>query len=93
MCQAVAAGWHYKSAAQLEEIGNAIGRERILVMHGTIDNMITYPHAEVLVKELGGEDSGLTKVVFKGRGHVIPLEERKEFAKIISDLVAKTEGL
>ena len=40
MCQAIAAGWHHKSAEQLEALGDAVGRERIQVMHGTVDNMI-----------------------------------------------------
>ena len=93
MCQAIAAGWHHKSAAQLEAIGDAIGRERILVMHGTVDNMIKYVHAEVLARELGGEESGLKKVVFGGRGHVLPMEIRREFGEIIADMVAKAEAL
>lgn len=40
VCQAIAAGWHHKSAEQLKELGDAVGRERIQVMHGTVDNMI-----------------------------------------------------
>jgi hypothetical protein len=34
MLQAVAAGWHHKSAEQLKEIGDKVGRERIMVVHG-----------------------------------------------------------
>jgi len=93
ICQAIAAGWHHKSPAQLQEIGNKVGRERIQVMHGTIDNMITVPHAEVLVKDLGGEASGVKRIIFEGRGHVLPMEERKEFARLIADIVAKTDLL
>jgi hypothetical protein len=33
MLQAVAAGWHHKSAAQLKEIGDNVGRERISACH------------------------------------------------------------
>ena len=62
-------------------------------MHGTADNMIKYVHAEVLVRELGGEESGLTRVVFEGRGHVLPMEARKDFADSIADMVAKAEAL
>ena len=40
VCQAIAAGWHHKSAEQLETLGDAVGRERIQVLHGTVDNMI-----------------------------------------------------
>lgn len=93
ICQAVAAGWHHKSTAQLKEIGDRVGRERIQVMHGTIDNMITVPHAEVLVKDLGGEESGVKRIIFDGRGHVLPMEERREFARLVADIVAKAEAL
>ncbi|MCJ1244200.1 hypothetical protein MMC30_001398 [Trapelia coarctata] len=93
ICQAIAAGWHHKSPAQLKEIGDKVGRERIQVMHGTTDNMITVPHAEVLVRELGGEGSGVKRIIYEGRGHVLIMEERREFAKLIEDIVAKTEAL
>lgn len=62
-------------------------------MHGTIDSMITHPHAEVLVRELGGEEQGITKYIFEGRGHVLMLEERKEFARLIAALIEKTEAM
>lgn len=91
--QAIAAGWHHKSAAQLKELADKVGRDRIQVMHGTIDSMITYPHAEVLVRELGGEEQGVTKYIFEGRGHVLMLEERKEFARLIAALIEKTEAM
>jgi len=93
MLQAIAAGFHHKSARQLEELGDKVGRERILVMHGTIDQMITYPHAEVLLKELGGEERGVTRCIFPGRGHVLMMEERKEFARLVEAMIEKTEAL
>ncbi|KAI9816458.1 MAG: hypothetical protein M1827_001590 [Pycnora praestabilis] len=93
MMQAIAAGWHHKSPAQLKKLGDEVGRERIQVVHGTIDRMITVPHAEVLVKDLGGEDAGVTRLIFDGRGHVLPVEQRKEFASLIEAFVKKTEGL
>lgn len=93
LCQAVAAGWHHKSADQLKELGDAVGRERISIIHGTSDNMITFPHAEVLVKELGGEDSGLSKTVFEGKGHVLPVEEDKEFNRLITEIVSRAANL
>ncbi|KAL7620579.1 hypothetical protein AAE478_009574 [Parahypoxylon ruwenzoriense] len=37
LLQLIAAGWHHKSPAQLKELGDRIGRERILVLHGTDD--------------------------------------------------------
>ena len=62
-------------------------------MHGTIDNMITYPHGKMLVKDLGGEDSGLEWIPFEGKGHVLPLEERIEFGRLIEAVVSKTEKM
>ena len=91
LLQAVAVGYHKKSPAQLREMADNVGRERIQVLHGTIDNLITFPHAKVLVDALGGEDAGVTKVVFEGRGHYIPMEERQRFKGVIESLIEKTE--
>lgn len=92
ICQALAAGWHKKSPEQLKEIAEKIGRERILVAHGTTDNLITVPHGEILAKELG-ENMGVTKRIFEGRGHYLPIEERAEFRKLIEGIVEKTEAM
>ena len=91
--QAIAAGWHHKSAAQLNELANRIGRSRIQVMHGTIDLMITVPHGEVLARELGGADAGVTVVIKEGIGHVIMMEERAEFKRLIEAMIEKTSHL
>lgn len=93
MAQAIAAGWHHKSPAQLKELGDRVGRERIQVVHGTEDRMLTFPHAEMLLKELGGEEAGVTKKFFQGQGHVIPIEKRKEFNQLIEDMVEKSRSL
>lgn len=93
IAQAIAAGWHHKTPAQLGELGDRVGRERILVMHGTQDRMITFPHAEMLLRELGGEEKEVRKEFFGEMGHVIPIEKRREFNRIIEEMVEKTEGL
>ncbi|MCJ1351463.1 MAG: hypothetical protein MMC33_001447 [Icmadophila ericetorum] len=96
MLQAIAAGWHHKSPEQLKQIGDQIGRERIQVLHGTIDNMITVPHGDVLAKGLGWEKSqksGVRKLIYEGRGHVLILEEKDEFNRVIAEIVDKTEGI
>ena len=93
ICQAMAAGWHKKSPEQLKDIADKVGRERIIVVHGTLDNLITVPHGEVLAQELGGEKMGVTKRIFEGRGHYLPLEERVEFRKLIEGIVEKTEAM
>ncbi|CAF9942506.1 MAG: hypothetical protein ALECFALPRED_009781 [Alectoria fallacina] len=93
ICQALAAGYHKKSPNQLKQIADKVGRERILVIHGTADNLITVPHAEVLVRELGGEERGVEKRIFDGRGHYIPIEEREAFRGLIEGIVGKAEGI
>ena len=62
-------------------------------MHGTVDNMITVPHAEMLVKDLGGEGLGVKRVIFQGRGHVLLMEERAAIARLITDMVERTEAM
>lgn len=91
--QAIAAGWHNKSAKQLNQMANAIGRDRIQVVHGTIDPMITIPHAEVLVMELGGEENGITRVIVKNGSHALIWEQREEINSAIARLVDKTEAM
>lgn len=93
LCQLVAAGWHHKSAEQLEKIGDEVGRERILVFHGTRDGMVDFVHGEMLLKDLGGEERGVTKYFVEGLGHVAPVEIRKEFNALIEGRIAKTSAM
>lgn len=90
-CQAIAAWWHHKSASQLRELGDFVGRNRILVIHGTEDRMITVPHAHIIIADLQGE--GLTSRIFEGRGHLLPIEERKEFKAMLEAFIERTEKL
>ncbi|KAL9603262.1 MAG: hypothetical protein Q9219_001283 [cf. Caloplaca sp. 3 TL-2023] len=92
ICQAIAAGWHHKSPTQLKELADKVGRERIQVLHGTIDKMITLPHGETLARELG-EKEGLTKIFFQGRGHVLHMEEQDVYNKALESMMEKTERL
>lgn len=91
--QAIAAGWHHKSPEQLQEIADKVGRQRILVLHGKHDRMITFPHGEMLLRELGGEEGGVTKAFYEDQGHVVPIEKRKEFHALIEGMVEKVKGL
>lgn len=93
ICQLYAAGFHHKSPEQLKELGDAVGRDRILVFHGTADKMIDFVHGEMLLRELGGEESGVTKSFHEGLGHVGPLEIRKEFQRIVEERIAQTAAL
>ncbi|KIW13055.1 hypothetical protein PV08_08242 [Exophiala spinifera] len=90
MLQAIAAGWHHKSTAQIARLGDEVGRERIAVLHGTADRMITFYHAELLKDELG---QGIEYKVWKGKGHVLMWEEEDEFNGFLEEFFARCDGL
>ena len=54
---------------------------------------VNFIHGEMLLRELGGEESGVTKSFHEGIGHVAPFEMRKEFNKIIADNIEKSENI
>jgi hypothetical protein len=85
MLQAIAAGWHHKSPAQLEEIGDKVGRERIMVIHGTKDNMITVPHGRKLIEWLK-PGVGIIK---EGMGHVAMIEEERWHNEMVEAQIEK----
>ncbi|MCJ1280711.1 hypothetical protein MMC26_000028 [Xylographa opegraphella] len=93
LCQAVSTVTHKKSVEQLRQVTETVGGSRIQLLHGTIDNLITIPHAHVLYDRLGGEAAGVTKTIFEGRGHYLPWEERQEFRSLIESLVEKVQAL
>ena len=71
VAQAVAAGWHFKSGADLRRLGDEVGRDRVCVVHGRSDRMITFPHAETLVEELRKGDEGVRTEFFEDQAHVV----------------------
>lgn len=71
LLQLIAAGWHHKSPQQLKEMADRLGRDRILVLHGTDDNMISVPHGRKLIEYLK-PGVGLIE---EGLGHA-PIAER-----------------
>ncbi len=74
MLQLVAAAFHRKSPAQLAAMADNVGRERIMVLHGTDDDMISVPHGRKLVDYIR---PGTAHIV-EGMGHA-PLIERWEW--------------
>lgn len=89
IAQAICAGWHYKSDEQLKEIADEVGRDRIMVLHGTGDQMLTFPHGEVLRK-------GLEPVRWwlrEGKGHVLLLEDENWFHGVLEEHIRETEAL
>lgn len=88
--QAIAAGWHFKSTAQIKEIGDVVGRQRICVVHGTGDRMIDFHHFGLLKEELG---EGGDYKVWEGRGHVLVWEVEDEFNKFLEGRFEKCERM
>lgn len=84
MLQAIAAGWHVKTKEHLLEIKDKVGAERIAVLHGTIDRMITFKHFEIIKEEMG---PGPMYRVWDGRGHVLMWEEADEFNAFVKEFV------
>lgn len=78
--QAIAAGWHFKSVAQIKEIGDKVGRQRICVVHGTQDRMIDFHHFELFREQFG---EGPAYRVWEGKGHVLVWEVEDEFNEFL----------
>lgn len=81
ICQLAAAAMHRKSPEQLKEMADKLGRERILIMHGTGDNMITVPNGEKLIR-LVQPGVGL---IIPGMGHAPVMERAKWFNSLLEE--------
>ena len=94
IAQALAAGWHKKTEEDLARMAAEVGRERIFVMHGSDDKMITVQHGRVLIKAFsgGGKGEEVDHIIWEGQGHVIPIEKRKEFGAMIEERVDRWHG-
>lgn len=71
LMQLVGAGWHHKSPEQLRQLGDAVGRGRIAVIHGDADDMIDVHHGRLLAQHL---QPGVVEIV-QGMGHA-PIMDR-----------------
>lgn len=89
MLQAIAAGWHYCDEKRLKELGDRVGRERIMVLHGTRDNMITVPHGRKLIAQI---QPG-TAVIREGKGHVFMLEDWRWHNEMVEGMIEKVSKL
>ncbi|KAF2972851.1 hypothetical protein GQX73_g850 [Xylaria multiplex] len=90
LLQVIACGWHYKSAAQLRGLGDKIGRQRILVIHGTEDKIISVPHGRKLIEYLQPGKS----LVVDGMGRkFLALESPGQKAKVTLTLPARIPSL
>ncbi|KAL2821818.1 Alpha/Beta hydrolase protein [Aspergillus cavernicola] len=88
LMQVVACYFHHKTAAQLRGLGDTVGRERIAVLHGTVDRMLTFHHGELLNKEIG---EGILYKVWEGSGHMLPWEKEEEMNRLVEGLVQRCD--
>lgn len=89
LLQLIAAGWHYKSPEQLKDMADRIGRERILVLHGTEDDMISLPHGKKLIEYI---QPGAPHII-EGMGHAPVMERTEWLAKTLEERFALGEKL
>src|SRR3569833_85311 len=85
--QLIAAGWHVKSPEQLADMADKVGRDRIAVIHGTFDQMITVQHGRRLI-ELIKPGRGL---IVEGMGHAPLLERWEWFTNLLEDIFHESE--
>ena len=79
MGQMAAAGGHWKSAGQLKRMADAVGRDRIMVIHGTRDRMIAVRNGHTLIKAI---EPGVGMIV-DGLGHAPIFERTKWFNELL----------
>ncbi|KAF7556975.1 hypothetical protein G7Z17_g1041 [Cylindrodendrum hubeiense] len=91
MLQVIGAAMHYKSEAQLAQISNSVGRNRIMVLHGEVDQFIPFHHFGFFKSGFGLE--GIEYHTFPGCGHLPVWEREIEFNSAVERLIQKTADL
>lgn len=81
ICQVLAGGGHRKSDGQLREIAERVGRERILVVHGTRDKMMDPVNGARLIRVLR---PGVGLLV-DGLGHAPMMERAGWFNSLLEE--------
>jgi pimeloyl-ACP methyl ester carboxylesterase len=89
LLQLIACGWHRKTPEELTAMADAVGRERILIMHGTEDGMINLPHGKKLIETVKPAKG----IIVEGMGHVPPVERCEWFNETIEELCKEGERL
>ncbi|GAB0133236.1 hypothetical protein EsDP_00001648 [Epichloe bromicola] len=84
LCQLVAAAGHSKTPAQLAAMADEVGRDRILVMHGTRDEMLVVQNGERLIRAL---EPGVAMIV-DGLGHAPIFERTAWFNELLHEKLA-----
>lgn len=89
ICQLIAAAWHRKSPEQLKAMADAVGRERIMVLHGKSDKMIFLSNGERLAELV---QPG-TALLVDGLGHAPVMERYGWFNQLLEDKFKEWEAL
>ena len=89
LLQLIAAGWHRKTPEQLRAMADAIGRERITIMHGDHDNMISLKHGQKLIEWVQPGQ----KYIIEGCGHVPMVEREGWFNGVVEERCAFGEKM
>ncbi|KGQ06200.1 hypothetical protein BBAD15_g8502 [Beauveria bassiana D1-5] len=84
LCQLAAVVGHRKSASQLRTMAEQVGRERILVVHGTDDRMIGANNGEKLIRLI---KPGVGLIV-DGMGHAPIMERAAWFNELMETRLA-----
>lgn len=87
--QVLAATWHRKTEAQLRALADAVGRERIMVIHGEADRLIACELGERLMRAL----EPAVALVLEGMGHAPFVEQARPFNELIEQRFAMGEKL
>ncbi|KAI1660033.1 alpha/beta-hydrolase [Daldinia decipiens] len=89
LLQAVAAGFHRKSPEQLRDLADRVSRERIMVLHGTVDRMIPVDHGRKLIEYLNPGKA----LIVEGLGHAPIQQMTKWFNELLEERCAFGEKL
>ncbi|RDA93228.1 hypothetical protein CP533_6500 [Ophiocordyceps camponoti-saundersi (nom. inval.)] len=81
LLQGIAAVWHCKSNEQLRRMADAVGRRRILVIHGSDDRVIDTRYGLALIKVV---EPGISHVL-DGVGHATCVEKGEWFNRVLEE--------
>lgn len=89
LLQAVAGGFHRKSPEQLRDLADRVSRERIMVLHGTVDRMIPVDYGRKLIEYLNPGKA----LIVEGLGHAPIQQMTKWFNELLEERCALGEKL
>ena len=85
LCQLMAVGLHEKTPEQLAQMADRLGRDRIMVMHGSDDKLIQPLNGKKLMEEL---KPGVGMIV-EGAGHAPIMQMTKWFNGVLEERLAE----